>query len=311
MWAGVPMGVKELVAGRGLARHARVDAVQGRHRRPHRHRSRAAARGGRRARRAHDVAGVRVDELDAHVPARRDPQSVEPGAHAGRLVGRLGRRGRGRHDADLHGKRRRWLDPHPVVVQRAVRLQGRASAGSATPGTSTPASPRCPGRCAARCATRPATSTRSRARPTSTRRRCRSPPVVRGSASLSGAAAARLRGLRAAWSSTLGFAVCDPEVEKRAHEAALALCDDAGIELVDVDFHLPPARAGVEHPVDSTIRRQPSRGMPRGTATRRHAGLARRVRADRAHHRRPARCVRCSGAGRCCARSPTSSTRST
>src|SRR4029079_5670888 len=54
----------------------------------------------------------------------------------------------------------------------------------------------------------------------------------------------RLRGLRAAWSSTLGFAVCDPEVEKRAHEAALALAADAGIEIIDVDFHFPkPGRA--------------------------------------------------------------------
>jgi aspartyl-tRNA(Asn)/glutamyl-tRNA(Gln) amidotransferase subunit A len=56
---------------------------------------------------------------------------------------------------------------------------------------------------------------------------------------VSGDAAAQLRGKRAAWSSTLGFAVCDPEVEKLAYEAALALCDDAGIELVDVDVHLP------------------------------------------------------------------------
>ena len=38
------------------------------------------------------------------------------------------------HDADLHRERRRRLDPHPVGVQRAVRLQGRASAGSATHG---------------------------------------------------------------------------------------------------------------------------------------------------------------------------------
>ena len=56
---------------------------------------------------------------------------------------------------------------------------------------------------------------------------------------VSGAAADRVRGLRVAWSSTLGFAVCDPEVEKHAHDAALALVDDAGLELVDVDFHLP------------------------------------------------------------------------
>jgi aspartyl-tRNA(Asn)/glutamyl-tRNA(Gln) amidotransferase subunit A len=60
----------------------------------------------------------------------------------------------------------------------------------------------------------------------------------------SGATAPRLRGLRAAWSSTLGFAVCDPEVEKRAHEAAFALAEDAGIEMVDVDFHFPqPSKA--------------------------------------------------------------------
>jgi len=61
---------------------------------------------------------------------------------------------------------------------------------------------------------------------------------------VSGAAATRVRGLRAAWSSTLGFAVCDPEVEKLAHEAALALVADAGIDLVDVEFHLrQPGRA--------------------------------------------------------------------
>jgi aspartyl-tRNA(Asn)/glutamyl-tRNA(Gln) amidotransferase subunit A len=60
----------------------------------------------------------------------------------------------------------------------------------------------------------------------------------------SGATAPRLRGLRAAWSSTLGFAVCDPEVEKRAHEAAFALAEDAGIEMVDVGFHFPqPSKA--------------------------------------------------------------------
>ncbi len=56
---------------------------------------------------------------------------------------------------------------------------------------------------------------------------------------VSGDAAARLSGKRATWSSTLGFAVCDPEVEKLAHEAALALCADAGIELIDVDVRLP------------------------------------------------------------------------
>jgi aspartyl-tRNA(Asn)/glutamyl-tRNA(Gln) amidotransferase subunit A len=61
---------------------------------------------------------------------------------------------------------------------------------------------------------------------------------------LSGAAQERLRGKRATWSSTFGFAVCEPDVEKLAHDAALALCADAGIELVDVDVNFPkPGRA--------------------------------------------------------------------
>ncbi len=61
---------------------------------------------------------------------------------------------------------------------------------------------------------------------------------------VSGAAAERVRGLRVAWSATLGYAKCDPEVEKIAHDAALALVADAGLQLVDVDFHFPrPGRA--------------------------------------------------------------------
>jgi Asp-tRNA(Asn)/Glu-tRNA(Gln) amidotransferase A subunit family amidase len=61
---------------------------------------------------------------------------------------------------------------------------------------------------------------------------------------LSGAAVDQLRGKRAAWSSTLGYAVCDPEVEKLTHEAALALCEDAGLRLVDIDVRVPnPGRA--------------------------------------------------------------------
>lgn len=60
----------------------------------------------------------------------------------------------------------------------------------------------------------------------------------------SGSAVERLRGRRVAWSSTLGFAVCDPEVERIAHGAALALVADAGLEMVDVDVELPrPGRA--------------------------------------------------------------------
>jgi aspartyl-tRNA(Asn)/glutamyl-tRNA(Gln) amidotransferase subunit A len=52
------------------------------------------------------------------------------------------------------------------------------------------------------------------------------------------------RGRRAAWTATLGHAIADPEVEVAAHDAAIKLCRDAGIDLVAVDVVLPnPARA--------------------------------------------------------------------
>src|SRR6266511_2273231 len=56
---------------------------------------------------------------------------------------------------------------------------------------------------------------------------------------VSGEATERLRGKRAAWSSTLGYAGTDPEVEKLTHDAALALVDEAGLELVDIPVDLP------------------------------------------------------------------------
>jgi aspartyl-tRNA(Asn)/glutamyl-tRNA(Gln) amidotransferase subunit A len=53
-----------------------------------------------------------------------------------------------------------------------------------------------------------------------------------------------LRGKRVAWTSTLGFAACDPEVEKVARDAAYALVEDTGMVFVDVDATIPkPSRA--------------------------------------------------------------------
>lgn len=70
------------------------------------------------------------------------------------------------------------------------------------------------------------------------------PPRPYEDALRSGAAVEALRGKKAAWSATLGYAVCDPEVEKIAYEAALALVAEAGLELVDVDVSLPkPSRS--------------------------------------------------------------------
>jgi aspartyl-tRNA(Asn)/glutamyl-tRNA(Gln) amidotransferase subunit A len=57
-------------------------------------------------------------------------------------------------------------------------------------------------------------------------------------------ARAMLRGKRAAWSSTLGYGLCDPGVEEVTHDAARQLVAEAGLELVDVDVQFPkPGRA--------------------------------------------------------------------
>lgn len=48
-----------------------------------------------------------------------------------------------------------------------------------------------------------------------------------------------LRGRRAVWSATFGYAVCDPEVEELTFEAAEALCREAGIQLVEAEVRLP------------------------------------------------------------------------
>jgi aspartyl-tRNA(Asn)/glutamyl-tRNA(Gln) amidotransferase subunit A len=65
------------------------------------------------------------------------------------------------------------------------------------------------------------------------------PPVPFEDLVASGEATERLRGKRAAWSSTLGYAGTDPEVEKVAHDAAMSLVAEAGIELVDVPVEMP------------------------------------------------------------------------
>ena len=52
-----------------------------------------------------------------------DPQSLEPGPHVRRLVGRRGRGGGRRHGADGARQRRRRLDPHPGVGCGLVGLK--------------------------------------------------------------------------------------------------------------------------------------------------------------------------------------------
>ena len=58
-------------------------------------------------------------------PERVGPgaQSVGPGADTGRLLGRIGGRGRRRHRA-VRGRERRWrIDPYPGGVLRSGRPQ--------------------------------------------------------------------------------------------------------------------------------------------------------------------------------------------
>ena len=56
---------------------------------------------------------------------------------------------------------------------------------------------------------------------------------------LSGEAVDALKGQRAAFSSTLGYASAEPEVARLAHEAAAVLVEQAGLELVDVPASFP------------------------------------------------------------------------
>jgi aspartyl-tRNA(Asn)/glutamyl-tRNA(Gln) amidotransferase subunit A len=65
------------------------------------------------------------------------------------------------------------------------------------------------------------------------------PPVPFEDHVLSGEATEQLRGKRAAWTSTLGYGITDPEVEKIVHDAAMTLVDEAGLELVDIPVEMP------------------------------------------------------------------------
>ena len=60
----------------------------------------------------------------------------------------------------------------------------------------------------------------------------------------SGRAAEQLRGLRVAWTSTLGYAGTEEPVRALAHEAADALIEAAGLVLVDIEPEMPkPGRS--------------------------------------------------------------------
>ena len=89
---------------------------------------------------------------------------------------------------------------------------------------------------------------------------------------LSGAAVERLRGKRAAFSGSVGFAGAEPEVTAHAEELAHVLADVAGLELVEgvrVDLPRPGASWGVLSTVDDMSWHVDAVERPAGRA---HAG---------------------------------------
>ncbi|HLF40559.1 MAG TPA: amidase, partial [Acidimicrobiia bacterium] len=56
---------------------------------------------------------------------------------------------------------------------------------------------------------------------------------------VAGEPAELLRGRTATWSSTFGYAICDPQVEEVVYDAAVDLCRESGITLVDLDVDIP------------------------------------------------------------------------
>ena len=214
-FGGVPIGVKELDAGRRLAVHPRLGAV----RRPHRHgdvddgaphpRPRR-----RRARRPDDGVGVRRRQPHPHRPPRHDAQPVAARPHAGRLVGRLGG-GRRRRAGDAgHRRRRRRLDPHPGRLLRPRRPEGDVRPHPAVPEREVRQphrGRRLPRR--ARSATPPAGSTSPTATTRATRSACRASRAGRPAL---GTLGDQLRGLRVAVVDDWGGAVVSPAMWERA-----------------------------------------------------------------------------------------------
>ena len=93
-FAGVPIAIKAQRAGRRLLHELRLALPRRPPARPQRLPRAPPEGGGLRGRRRHEPAGVRDPADHRAAPQRPDAQPVGPDAHAGRLVGRLGGRGR-------------------------------------------------------------------------------------------------------------------------------------------------------------------------------------------------------------------------
>ena len=124
----------------GLAVHGSLGHLQGPGRLRGRHVGRAPAHAGCHPGGSEHRAGIRRHELHLDRPARHDAESVEPRAHAGRVL-RWHRPPRSREASfPSPPEARGGVHPWPGRVQRALRVQG--DLWPDPEGTSTPASSR-------------------------------------------------------------------------------------------------------------------------------------------------------------------------
>ena len=233
-------------------------------------------------------AGVRDRREHRQRPVRRDAQSLESGAQPGRLIRRLGGRGRDRHAADRAGHRLRLLDPHSGGVLRHRRHPPDARADAELPDAAGLGSG--PGARAAR----------------PHRRRCRDdarchgglqPACRRSRLRRLGRArcaiverACDAKGLRVAYASDIAGIGVDAEIDAICRRAAEGLRDaGATVEPVSVRRLRRPrsipdlarrldGRPAVQPHVDAgAVRRQPERqhrGRPQGHRARHRRGRA-------------------------------------
>ena len=125
---GVPMPIKDLTAGGGLAGDLRLPRRRPRPQRAGRDRRGQVPRRRVRPRVPHEHARVRPHHGGREPPLRAHAQPLGPGPHAGRVQRRRRRRGGRGHVPDGPRQRRRRLDPHPRLVLRPRRSQAQPRA---------------------------------------------------------------------------------------------------------------------------------------------------------------------------------------
>ena len=115
---GVPITVKVNIDQTGLCHHQRPEAAARGHRDDQQPRDRQSVQGRRRHFGAHQLPGVLLSLVHHQPRAWRHQKPPRSRHHAGRLVRRRGRCGRGRHRAYRPRHRHRGIDPLPGLCLR-------------------------------------------------------------------------------------------------------------------------------------------------------------------------------------------------